>query len=261
MRAKKTIADAGVPFEVPTGSDRAARLASVLEVIYLIFNEGYSATAGDDWMRPTCAPRRSGSARLLAALAPDEPEVHGLLALMELQSSRLAARVGPDGEPVLLLDQDRRRWDRLLIRRGLAALDRAEELGGAPGPYVLQAAIAACHAAGRRVPRTPTGRAIVGAVRAARVGDPVAGRRAEPRRRGVDGVGPAAGARARRPARRGDGALDGYHLLHSVRGDLLEKLGRRAEAGRRSPGPRSSRQTPRNANSSTPAPAASRRPD
>ena len=145
VRAKKTLAAAGVPFEVPTGADRAARLASVLEVVYLIFNEGYSATAGDDWVRPELCADALRLGRSLAALVPDEPEVHGLVALMEIQASRVRARVGPDNEPVLLLDQDRGRWDRLLITRGLAALRRAEELGGS-GPYVLQAQIAACHA-------------------------------------------------------------------------------------------------------------------
>src|SRR5205807_9114348 len=146
VRAKRTLAEAHVRFEVPGGPERVARLASVLEVIYLIFNEGYSATAGEDWVRPALCEDALRLARILAELAPNEAEVHGLVALMEIQASRLRARLGPSGEPVLLLDQNRARWDRLLIRRGLAALDRAEKLGGTLGPYALQAAIAACHA-------------------------------------------------------------------------------------------------------------------
>ncbi|MDM7917499.1 MAG: sigma-70 family RNA polymerase sigma factor, partial [Candidatus Eisenbacteria bacterium] len=146
VRAKRTLSEARVPFEVPRGADLAGRLSSVLEVIYLIFNEGYSATAGDDWMRPALCQDALRLGRTLAELMPNEPEVHGLLALMEIQASRATARVGPDGEPILLLDQDRTRWDRLRIRRGLAALERAGKLGGAFGPYTLQAAIAACHA-------------------------------------------------------------------------------------------------------------------
>src|SRR5207244_1280272 len=146
VRAKRTLAAARVPFEVPRGAELAARLSSVLEVVYLIFNEGYSATAGDAWVRPELCEDALRLGRILAELAPTEPEVHGLVALMEIQTSRLRARVGPSGEPVLLLDQDRARWDRLLIRRGLAALERAEGLGAAMGPYALQAAIAACHA-------------------------------------------------------------------------------------------------------------------
>src|SRR5207244_4986310 len=149
VRAKRTLAEAHVPFEVPTGAERAARLSSVLEVVYLIFNEGYSATAGDDLMRPALCEEALRLGRILAELAPQEPEVHGLVALMEIQASRARARIGPSGEPVLLPDQDRSRWDQLLIRRGLAALERAEGLGGAFGPYALQAAIAACHARAR----------------------------------------------------------------------------------------------------------------
>src|SRR5438034_4802256 len=149
VRAKRTLAEARVPFEVPRGAEFAARLSSVLEVIYLVFNEGYSATAGDDWTRPALCEDALRLGRILAGLAPKEPEVHGLVALMEVQASRARARVGPSGEPVLLLDQDRARWDRLLIGRGLAALERAEALGGARGPYALQAAIAACHARAR----------------------------------------------------------------------------------------------------------------
>ena len=149
VRAKRTLAEARVPFEVPRGAELAARLSSVLEVIYLVFNEGYSATAGDDWMRPALCEDALRLGRILAELAPQEPEVHGLVALMEIQASRSRARVGPSGEPILLLDQNRARWDQLLIRRGLAALERAEKLGGALGPYALQAAIAACHARAR----------------------------------------------------------------------------------------------------------------
>src|SRR5262249_28789665 len=146
VRAKRTLADAKVPFEVPRGGDLAARLASVLEVLYLVFNEGYAATRGDDWMRPALCEDALRLGRILAGLTPQEPEVHGLVALMEIQASRSRARVGSTGEPILLLDQDRGRWDQLLIRRGLAALERAEGLGGKNGPYALQAAVAACHA-------------------------------------------------------------------------------------------------------------------
>src|SRR5882757_6632841 len=149
VRAKRTLSDAHVPFEVPRGPDLAARLSSVLGVIYLIFNEGYSATAGEDWMRPALCEDALRLGRILAELAPTEPEVHGLVALMEIQASRSRARIGPSGQPVLLLDQNRALWDQILIRRGLAALDRAERLGGARGPYALQAAIAACHARAR----------------------------------------------------------------------------------------------------------------
>src|SRR6202165_4735621 len=154
VRAKRTLAEARVPFEVPRGAELAARLSSVLEVVYLVFNEGYSATAGDDWMRPALCEDALRLGRILAELAPQEPEVHGLVALMEIQASRAGARVGPSGEPILLLDQDRARWDQLLIRRGLAALKHAEELGGALGPYALQAAIAACHARARTAAET-----------------------------------------------------------------------------------------------------------
>src|SRR5262249_19096115 len=146
VRAKRTLTEARVPFEVPTGPDRAARLSSVLEVIYLIFNEGYSATAGEEWMRPALCDDALRLGRILAGLVPGEPEVHGLVALMEIQASRARARVSPTGEPILLLDQDRPRWDHVLIRHGLGALERAEALGGSLGPYTLQAAIAACHA-------------------------------------------------------------------------------------------------------------------
>src|SRR5207244_2984642 len=149
VRAKRTLSEAHVPFELPRGAELSARLSTVLKVIYLVFNEGYSATAGDDWVRPALCEDALRLGRILAGLMPTEPEVHGLVALMEIQASRLRARVGPSGEPVLLLDQDRARWDQLLIRRGLAALDRADQLGGAMGPYAVQAAIAACHARAR----------------------------------------------------------------------------------------------------------------
>src|SRR5205085_5955602 len=158
--AKKTLGEAHVPFEVPRGSERAARLASVLEVIYLIFNEGYAATAGDDWMRPELCDDALRLGRILAGLAPGEPEVHGLVALMEIQASRLPARVGPSGEPILLLDQNRARWDPLLIQRGLESLARADALGGASGPYALQAAIAACHARARQAGDTDWARIV-----------------------------------------------------------------------------------------------------
>src|SRR2546428_870799 len=154
VRSKRTLAEARVPFEVPRGEELAARLSSVLEVIYLIFNEGYAATAGDDWVRPALCEEALRLGRIVAGLVPKEPEVHGLVALMEIQASRLGARIGPSGEPVLLFDQDRGRWDQLLIRRGLAALERAEKLGGTLGPYTLQAAIAACHARARTPAQT-----------------------------------------------------------------------------------------------------------
>ena len=181
VRAKRTLAEARIPFEVPRGVDRAARLSSVLEVLYLVFNEGYSATAGEDWMRPALCEDALRLGRILAGLAPAEPEVHGLVALMEIQASRSGARTGPAGEPILLLDQNRARWDQLLIRRGLAALRRAEELGGARGPYALQAAIAACHARARNRGGDGLGadrRALRGAGRGRSVTD----RGAQPRR-------------------------------------------------------------------------------
>jgi RNA polymerase sigma factor (sigma-70 family) len=227
VRAKKAIASAGVPFEVPTGDDRAARLGSVLEVVYLIFNEGYSATAGEAWLRPDLCGEALRLGRLLAALSPLEPEVHGLLALMEIQSSRLAARVTSDGEPVLLRDQDRRRWDWLLINRGLASLARAEELAPEPGPYALQAAIAACHAHAD-VDDTDWARlAELYGVLAAITPSPV-----------VELNRAVAISMARGPADglalvdelAATGALDSYHLFHSVRGDLLDRLDRSEEA-------------------------------
>ncbi len=193
VRAKRTLAEAHVPFEVPTGLDRAARLSSVLEVIYLIFNEGYSATAGEDWLRPALCEDALRLGRILAGLAPQEPEVHGLVALMEIQASRHAARLGPAGEPILLLDQDRSRWDQLAIRRGLAALERAEQLNakmnGGPGPYTLQAAIAACHARARIGEETDWQR--IAALYATLAAAPaVAHRRAQPRRRTRHGLRP-----------------------------------------------------------------------
>ncbi|HSE27711.1 MAG TPA: RNA polymerase sigma factor [Gemmatimonadales bacterium] len=228
VRAKKALADAGVPYEVPRGADRDARVASVLEVIYLIFNEGYSATAGDDWMRPALAEDALRIGRVLAGLAPEEPEVHGLVALMELQASRFGARTGPGGEPILLLDQDRGRWDRLLIRRGLAALDRAAELGGALGPFALQAGIAACHARARTAEETDWGRiAALYGVLAQVVPSPVV----EVNRAVAVGMaeGPAAGL-ALVDALVGEKKLEGYYPLPAVRGDLLQKAGRLAEA-------------------------------
>jgi RNA polymerase sigma factor (sigma-70 family) len=228
VRAKRTIAQAGIPFEVPTGEDRAARLASVLEVVYLIFNEGYSATVGEEWLRPDLCAEALRLGRLLAALAPDESEVHGLLALIELQSSRLAARVGPELEPVLLLDQDRRRWDPLLIHRGLASLARANELTSAPGPYALQAAIAACHARAARPEDTDWDQlAELYALLAIAMPSPIV----ELNRAVAVSMssGPTAGLEIV-DALHDAQSLDGYHLLHSVRGDLLSKLDRHAEA-------------------------------
>ncbi|HEY2738423.1 MAG TPA: DUF6596 domain-containing protein, partial [Thermoanaerobaculia bacterium] len=214
--------------EVPVGDELAPRLASVLEVIYLVFNEGYSATAGDDWMRPALCEDALRLGRILAALAPREPEIHGLVALMEIQASRSAARVGPSGEPILLLEQNRARWDHLLIQRGLAALQRAEKLGGADGLYALQAAIAACHARARTAEETDWPRiATLYALLAARAPSPVV----ELNRAVAVAMasGPAAGL-ALVDALTAEPSLKTYHLLPSVRGDLLAKLGRRAEA-------------------------------
>lgn len=228
VRAKRTLAEAEPPFELPRGAELAARLQSVLEVIYLIFNEGYTATAGEDWLRPALCEEALRLGRLLAELMPREPEVHGLAALMELQASRAAARVAADGTPILLMDQDRARWNPLLIRRGLSALERAEAWDGVPGPYAMQAAIAACHARASTAAATDWPRIaalydalirlmpspIVQLNRAVAVGM---------------AFGPARGlalvdALCREPS------LAGYHLLPSVRGDLLEKLGRSEEA-------------------------------
>jgi RNA polymerase sigma factor (sigma-70 family) len=228
VRAKRTIAEAAVPFEVPGGADRASRLVSVLQVIYLIYNEGYSATAGEDWLRPELCAEALRLGRVLAALAPEEPEVSGLVALMEFQSSRLRARTGPAGEPVLLLDQDRRRWDRLHINRGESALARAELFGESRGPYTLQAAIAACHARSFRPEETDWDEvvALYGEL-AHRAPSPIV-----ELNRAVAvsmATGPAAAlilvdqlVETR--------TLDRYHLLSSVRGDLLDRLGRHTEA-------------------------------
>jgi len=228
VRAKRTLAAARVPFEVPRRADLAARLSSVLEVIYLVFNEGYSATAGEDWLRPALCEDALRLGRILAGLTPQEPEVHGLVALMEIQASRSAARLGPSGEPVLLLDQDRARWDQLLVRRGLAALARAEDLGGAAGPYALQAAIAACHARARTAPETDWSRI-------AALYQALAGSAPSPiveLNRAVAvamAFGPAAGLQIA-DALITEPSLQHYHLLPAVRGDLLAKLGRRDEA-------------------------------
>ncbi len=228
VRAKKTLAESRVPYEAPSAAERGARLSSVLAVLYLVYNEGYSATAGDDWMRPALCEEALRLVRILAELAPGEPDVHGLAALMEIQSSRAAARVGPGGEPVLLLEQDRARWDQLLIRRGLAALERAEELGGAYGPYALQAAIAACHARARVATDTDW-RRIAGLydALATLMPSPVVELNRAVAVAMADG--PAAGL-ALVDALVRAGALAGYHHLPSVRGDLLQKLGRLDEA-------------------------------
>ena len=228
VRAKRTLAEARVPFEVPRGADRAERLGSVLGVIYLVFNEGYSATAGDDWMRPALCEDALRLGRVLASLAPEEPEVQGLVALMEIQASRTRARTGPQGEAILLLDQDRSRWDQLLIRRGLDALARAEALGGAAGPYALQAAIAACHARARVAADTDWSR-IAELYQALQ--DVAPSPVVELNRAVAVGMaaGPAAGlALVDRVV--SEGRLAQYHLLPAVRGDLLAKLGRHEEA-------------------------------
>lgn len=228
VRAKRTLAEAHVPFEVPRGAELRERLTSVLQVLYLIFNEGYSATAGDDWLRPALCEDALRLGRIVAGLVPQEPEVHGLVALMEIQASRSRARVGPAGEPILLLDQNRAQWDQLLIRRGLAALERAEHLGGANGPYVLQAAIAACHARAHAAEETDWARiaALYGTLAQITPSAIV-----ELNRAVALGMahGPQAGLElvdklANEPL------LRNYHLLPSVRGDLLYKLGRHAEA-------------------------------
>jgi RNA polymerase sigma factor (sigma-70 family) len=228
VRAKRTLTETRVPFEVPRGEALGERLASVLEVIYLIFNEGYAATAGEDWVRPALCEEALRLGRILAELAPQEPEVHGLVALMEIQASRLGARTRPDGEPILLLDQNRGRWDQLLIRRGLAALARAEQLGEDRGPYVLQAAIAACHARARTADQTDWARiADLYAELAARTPSPVI----ELNRAVAVSMaqGPQAGL-ALVDALTAEPTLKTYHLLPSVRGDFLKKLGRNAEA-------------------------------
>ena len=233
VRAKRTLAEAQVPFEVPRGAELAERLSSVLAVIYLVFNEGYSATAGDDWLRPALCDEALRLGRILAELAPQEPEVHGLVGLMEIQASRSRARVGPSGEPILLFDQNRAHWDQLLIRRGLGALGRAEKLragqpGGAWGPYVLQAEIAACHARARTPEETDWARIVGVYSELAQVApSPVV----ELNRAVAVGMafGPAAGLELV-DTLTSEPSLRNYHLLPSVRGDLLRKLGRLEEA-------------------------------
>jgi RNA polymerase sigma-70 factor, ECF subfamily len=228
VRAKRTLADAAVPFEIPRGADRAERLASVLEVLYLIFNEGYSATAGDDWMRPALCEDALRISRILAELVPAEAEAHGLVALMEIQASRAGARIGPDGEPILLLEQDRTRWNRTLVRRGLAALARAQSLGGAFGPYTLQAAIAACHARAGSAAETDWRQiaALYGVLARAMPSPVVELNRAVAV---AMAFGPAAGLELI-DALVAEPSLRTYHLLPSVRGDLLAKLSRFDEA-------------------------------
>jgi len=228
VRAKRTLTEARVPYEVPRGAELSTRLASVLEVIYLIFNEGYTATAGDDWLRPALCQDALRLGRILAGLAPNEPEVHGLVALMEIQASRFGARVGPGGEPVLLLDQDRSRWDQLLIRRGLAALEHAERLGGGLGHYVLQAEIAACHARAGRAEETDWARIVA-------LYDALAQLMPSPvvelnRAVAVSMAFGAAAALELVDVLKDEPALKAYHLLPSVRADLLLKLGRLDEA-------------------------------
>ena len=228
VRAKKTLADKKVPFEVPRGPELAARVSSVLEVIYLIFNEGYSATSGEDWVRPNLCQDALRLGRIVAELAPNEPEVHGLVALMEIQASRLRARVGPSGEPIVLLDQNRAKWDRLLIQRGLAALARAEALGGALGPFALQAAIAACHGRARTAEETDW-RRIASLYQA--LGQVTPSPIVELNRAVAVSMadGPAAGL-ALVDTLTSEPSLAKYHLLPSVRGDFLRKLGRYEEA-------------------------------
>jgi len=228
VRAKKTLAEAQVPFEVPRGAEFTARLSSVLQVLYLIFNEGYSATSGDDWLRPSLCEDALRLGRILAGLVPDEAEVHGLVALMEIQASRAKARVGPGGEPILLLDQNRARWDQLLIHRGLAGLDRVERLGGMRGPYAIQAAIAACHARAGAPEDTDWARIVSLYSELAEVTpSPIV----ELNRSVAVGMAYGAAAALELVDRlRGDPALREYHLLPSVRGDLLKKLGRPGEA-------------------------------
>jgi len=228
VRAKRTIADAGVPFEVPRGADREERVASVLGVLYLIFNEGYSATAGQDWMRPQLCEEAMRMGRILASLMPDEPEVHGLLALMELQHSRAKARTDAKGNPVLLPDQNRSQWDQLMIRRGLDGLSRAQQMGGIAGPYTLQAAIAACHARARRPDDTDWAQigALYGLLNQITPSPVIELNRAV----AVSmSQGPQA-ALAIVDALRSAAVLENYHLLYGVRGDLLRKLGRHEEA-------------------------------
>jgi RNA polymerase sigma factor (sigma-70 family) len=230
VRAKRTLAEQKVPFEVPRGPELSQRLASVLEVVYLIFNEGYSATSGGDWMRPALCEDALRLGRVLQGLAPEEPEVHGLAALMEIQASRSSARTSPDGSPILLLEQNRARWDQVLIRRGLSALSRAEELGGADGPYAMQAALAACHARARTAAETDWQRI---AELYARLLELTPSPVIELNRAVAVSMarGPAAGLEIVERLTK-EPMLQGYHLLPSVRGDLLHKLGRFAEAKR-----------------------------
>jgi RNA polymerase sigma factor (sigma-70 family) len=230
VRAKRTLAEAHIPLEVPSGDELADRLASVLEVLYLVFNEGYSATAGDDWMRPALCQEALRLGRILAELAPEEPEVHGLVALMEIQASRQRARTGRSGEPILLLDQERARWDWVLVARGLAALERAEKLGGALGPYALQAAIAACHARAHTPQETNWARIValydalaqLAPSPVVELNRAVAVAMAFGPQAGLDIVDELAS----------DGSLEGYHLLPAVRADLLAKTDRFDEAAR-----------------------------
>lgn len=228
VRAKKTLTDAHVPFEVPRGEERAARVGSVLEVLYLIFNEGYAATAGQDWMRTELCDEALRVGRILARLAPEEPEAHGLVALMEIQASRSGARTKPDGTPILLLEQDRRRWNQILIRRGLAALEQSIELGGALGPYALQAAIAACHARARRADDTDWQR-IAGLYDELAILTPSPIIELNRAVAHTMAFGPEAGLRLLEPLLEAP-ALKHYHLLPSVRGDFLNRLGRHDEA-------------------------------
>jgi RNA polymerase sigma-70 factor, ECF subfamily len=228
VRAKRTLTEARAPFEVPRGAEFTARLSSVLQVLYLIFNEGYSATAGDDWLRPALCEEALRLGRILVGLVPEEAEVHGLVGLMEMQASRAKARVSASGEPILLLDQDRGQWDRLLIQRGLAELERAEKLGGMRGPYAIQAAIAACHARAGTGEETDWARIAALYSELAEVApSPVV----ELNRAVAVGMawGPAAGLELVNPLA-SDPAMQNYHLLPSVRGDLLKKLGRMEEA-------------------------------
>jgi RNA polymerase sigma-70 factor (ECF subfamily) len=228
VRAKRTLTEARAPFEVPRGAEFTARLSSVLQVLYLIFNEGYSATAGDDWLRPALCEEALRLGRILVGLVPQEAEVHGLVGLMEMQASRAKARVSASGEPILLLDQDRGQWDRLLIQRGLAELERAEKLGGLRGPYAIQAAIAACHARAGTGVETDWARI---AALYSELGEVAPSPVVELNRAVAVGMawGPAAGLELVNPLA-SDPAMQNYHLLPSVRGDLLKKLGRMEEA-------------------------------
>lgn len=228
VRAKRLLADSGIPYEIPYGEERTQRLPSVLTVVYLIFNEGYSATAGDDWARPQLCEEAMRLGRILAQLVPEDSEIQGLLALMEIQASRLAARIGPGGEPILLLDQNRARWDHLLIRRGLAALERAEAIGGVRGPYALQAAVAACHARAHRAEETDWARI---AELYSALNDIMKSPVVELNRAVAIGMayGPEPGLHLA-DALMNEASLKDYHLLPAVRGNFLEKLGRLEEA-------------------------------